>query len=232
MRVVIGEDSALLREGLARLLCDHGMDVVGLAVTVEEILDLVRQTRPDVAIVDIRLPPTYTDEGIRAAEAIRADKDLSTGVLVLSQYLDVSFATRLLGTGRHGVGYMLKDTLLGSTELATTIERIRAGESVIDPALVRALFTMRRRNDPLDRLTTRERGVLELMAQGRSNAGTAHALAITEKTVEFHVSSIFAKLGLEASEGEHRRVLAVLAYLEDRRGVGIIPERSSPRRTP
>lgn len=213
MRLVIAEDSVLLREGLASLLTTHGFDVVGTAETFDDILELVRRERPDVAIVDIRLPPTWTDEGIRAAEEIRSDTTLPTGVLVLSQYVDPSFALRLLGTGRRGVGYLRKDDVIASSGFAETIRRIGQGESVIDPTLVAGLLGRRVREDPLDRLSAREREVLGLIAEGRSNAGIADALTITEKTVEFHVSSIFSKLGLEGSAGEHRRVLAVLAFL-------------------
>lgn len=213
MRIVIAEDSVLLREGLASLLTVHGFEVAGTADTLDGILELVRSERPAVAIVDIRLPPSWTDEGIRAAEAIRADPNLPTSVLVLSQYVDPAFALRLLSQGSRGVGYLRKDDVLASSGFAETIRRIGRGESVIDPALVAGLLGRRKRNDPLDQLSGRERDVLGLMAEGRSNAGIADALTIVEKTVEFHVSSIFSKLGLEMSAGEHRRVLAVLAFL-------------------
>lgn len=213
MRLVIAEDSVLLREGLASLLATHGFDVVGTAGDLDGILELVRRERPDVAIVDIRLPPSWTDEGIRAAEEIRGDADLPTGVLVLSQYVDPTFALRLLSHGRRGVGYLRKDDVIASSGFAETIRRIGRGESVIDPTLVAGLLGRRVREDPLDRLSAREREVLALIAEGRSNAGISDALTITEKTVEFHVSSIFSKLDLEGSAGEHRRVLAVLAFL-------------------
>jgi DNA-binding NarL/FixJ family response regulator len=213
VRLVIAEDSVLLREGLASLLATHGFDVVGTAETLDDLLELVRRERPDVAIVDIRLPPSWTDEGIRAAEEIRADPALPTGVLVLSQYVDPTFALRLLNQGHRGVGYLRKDDVIASSGFAETIRRIGRGESVIDPTLVAGLLGRRVRDDPLDRLSAREREVLALIAEGRSNAGIADALTITEKTVEFHVSSIFSKLGLEGSVGEHRRVLAVLAFL-------------------
>jgi len=213
MRLVIAEDSVLLREGLASLLANHGFDVVGTAEDLDGLLELVRRERPDVAIVDIRLPPTWTDEGIRAAEEIRTDVALPTGVLVLSQYVDPTFALRLLSHGQRGVGYLRKDDVIASSGFAETIRRIGHGESVIDPTLVAGLLGRRVREDPLDRLSAREREVLALIAEGRSNAGIAEALTITEKTVEFHVSSIFSKLGLEGSAGEHRRVLAVLAFL-------------------
>ena len=213
MRLVIAEDSVLLREGLASLLTTHGFDVVGTAENLDGLLELVRRERPDVAIVDIRLPPTWTDEGIRAAEEIRTDVALPTGVLVLSQYVDPTFALRLLSHGQRGVGYLRKDDVIASSGFAETIRRIGRGESVIDPTLVAGLLGRRVREDPLDRLSAREREVLALIAEGRSNAGIADALTITEKTVEFHVSSIFSKLGLEGSAGEHRRVLAVLAFL-------------------
>jgi DNA-binding NarL/FixJ family response regulator len=213
MRPVIAEDSVLLREGLASLLATHGFDVVGTAEDLDDLLELVRREQPDVAIVDIRLPPTWTDEGIRAAEQIRTDVALPTGVLVLSQYVDPTFALRLLSHGQRGVGYLRKDDVIASSGFAETIRRIGRGESVIDPTLVAGLLGRRVREDPLDRLSAREREVLALIAEGRSNAGIAEALTITEKTVEFHVSSIFSKLGLEGSAGEHRRVLAVLAFL-------------------
>jgi DNA-binding NarL/FixJ family response regulator len=213
MRLVIAEDSVLFREGLASLLATHGFDVVGTADSLDGLLELVRRERPDVAIVDIRLPPSWTDEGIRAAEEIRSDVTLSTGVLVLSQYVDPTFALRLLSHGQRGVGYLRKDDVIASSGFAETIRRVGRGESVIDPTLVAGLLGRRVRDDPLDRLSAREREVLALIAEGRSNAGIADALTITEKTVEFHVSSIFSKLGLEGSAGEHRRVLAVLAFL-------------------
>jgi DNA-binding NarL/FixJ family response regulator len=213
MRLVIAEDSVLLREGLASLLANHGFDVVGTAEDLDGLLELVRRERPDVAIVDIRLPPSWTDEGIRAAEQIRTDVARPTGVLVLSQYVDPTFALRLLSQGQRGVGYLRKDDVIASSGFAETIRRIGRGETVIDPTLVAGLLGRRVRQDPLDRLSARERDVLTLIAEGRSNAGIADALTITEKTVEFHVSSIFAKLGLEGSVGEHRRVLAVLAFL-------------------
>ncbi len=213
MRLVIAEDSVLLREGLASLLTTHGFDVVGTADNLDGLLELVRRERPDVAIVDIRLPPSWTDEGIRAAEEIRTDVALPTGVLVLSQYVDPTFALRLLSHGKRGVGYLRKDDVIASSGFAETIRRIGRGETVIDPTLVAGLLGRRVRDDPLDRLSPREREVLALIAEGRSNAGIADALTITEKTVEFHVSSIFSKLGLEGSVGEHRRVLAVLAFL-------------------
>jgi DNA-binding NarL/FixJ family response regulator len=218
MRLVIAEDSVLLREGLATLLATHGFEVVGTAEDLDGLLQLVRRERPDVAIVDIRLPPTWTDEGIRAAEAIRTDVALPTGVLVLSQYVDPTFALRLLSHGQRGVGYLRKDDVIASSGFAETIRRIGRGESVIDATLVAGLLGRHVRADPLDRLSAREREVLALIAEGRSNAGIAEALTITEKTVEFHVSSIFSKLGLEGSVGEHRRVLAVLAFLRGEAG--------------
>jgi DNA-binding NarL/FixJ family response regulator len=213
MRLVIAEDSVLLREGLASLLATHGFDVVGTADSFDGLLELVRRERPDVAVVDIRLPPSWTDEGIRAAEEIRTDVSLPTGVLVLSQYVDPTFALRLLSHGQRGVGYLRKDDVIASSGFAETIRRIGRGESVIDPTLVAGLLGRRVRDDPLDRLSAREREVIALIAEGRSNAGIADALTIAEKTVEFHVSSIFSKLDLEGSAGEHRRVLAVLAFL-------------------
>jgi DNA-binding NarL/FixJ family response regulator len=213
MRVVIAEDAALLREGLSRLLSDHGFEVVGTAASLDEALNLVRRVEPDVALVDIRLPPTWTDEGIRACEAIRSDPSLRTGVLVLSQYLDLTFAMRVLRSARGGVGYLLKETVIGSAELSETIRRVARGDSVVDAALVDALVRRELRDDPLDRLTKREREVLALIAEGLSNSAIAARLVVIEKTVEYHVSSIFAKLGLEPDAAEHRRVLATLTFL-------------------
>jgi DNA-binding NarL/FixJ family response regulator len=229
VRIVIAEDSVLLREGLASLLAAHGFDVVGTADSLDGLLELVQRERPQVAIVDIRLPPSWTDEGIRAAEAIRTDAALPTGVLVLSQYVDPTFALRLLSRGLRGVGYLRKDDVIASSGFAETIRRIGRGESVIDPTLVAGLLGRRVREDPLDRLSAREREVLALIAEGRSNAGISEALTIAEKTVEFHVSSIFSKLGLEGSTGEHRRVLAVLAFLRAGRDVGDAPDATAHR---
>jgi DNA-binding NarL/FixJ family response regulator len=196
MRLVIAEDSVLLREGLASLLATHGFDVVGTADSVEGLLEVVRRERPDVAIVDIRLPPSWTDEGIRAAEEIRTDDTLPTSVLVLSQYVDSTFALRLLSHGRRGVGYLRKDDVIASSGFAETIRRIGRGESVIDPTLVAGLLGRRVRDDPLEHLSPREREVLGLIAEGLSNTDIATRLDISEKTVRNHTSNLFDKLGV------------------------------------
>ena len=210
--VVLADDTVLLREGIARLLADAGFEVVAQSDNPDDLLRHVGMHKPGVAVVDIRMPPTHTDEGLRAAREIR-ERFPATSVLVLSQYVDPTFALRLLSHGERGVGYLRKDDVIASSGFAETIRRIGRGESVIDPTLVAGLLGRRVRDDPLDHLSAREREVLALIAEGRSNAGIADALTITEKTVEFHVSSIFSKLGLEGSAGEHRRVLAVLAFL-------------------
>ena len=212
MKVVIADDSVLLREGIVRLLEDAGFDVVGQAGTAEELLLKVRSYSPQVAIVDIRMPPTHTDEGLRAAREIR-EKYPETGVLVLSQYVEPAYAMELLQDSAEGVGYLLKDRVSDVDEFAAAVRRVGEGGSALDPSVVSQLVGRRRRDDPLAELTPREREVLELMAQGRSNAGIAEALVVTERAVEKHVTSIFAKLRLPAAAEDHRRVLAVLTYL-------------------
>jgi DNA-binding NarL/FixJ family response regulator len=213
VRVAIAEDSVLLREGLARLLGDAGFDVVGCCGTAEDLLLKVRSYSPDVAIVDIRLPPTHNDEGLRAALEIR-ERHPQVGVLVLSQYVEVGLAMKLLADSAEGVGYLLKDRISDVTEFAEAVRRVAGGGSAIDPIIVSTLLSRRRENDPLDELTPREREVLELMATGGSNQGIADALVITLRAVEKYVSSIFAKLGLPDTGAEHRRVLAVLRFLQ------------------
>jgi len=212
VKVVIADDSVLLREGIVRLLEDAGFDVVGQAGTAEELLLKVRSYSPQVAIVDIRMPPTHTDEGLRAAREIR-EKYPETGVLVLSQYVEPAYAMELLQDSAEGVGYLLKDRVSDVDEFAAAVRRVGEGGSALDPSVVSQLVGRRRRDDPLAELTPREREVLELMAQGRSNAGIAEALVVTERAVEKHVTSIFAKLRLPAAAEDHRRVLAVLTYL-------------------
>lgn len=212
MKVVIAEDSVLLREGIARLLADGGLEVVGQAGTADELLLKVRSYGPDVAVVDIRMPPTYTDEGLRAAREIRA-KHPQTGVLVLSQHVEPSYALDLLQDSAEGVGYLLKDRVSDVREFVAAVRRVGTGGSALDPAVVSQLVGRRRRDDPLADLTPREREVLALMAEGRSNAGIAEALVVTERAVEKHVTSIFGKLRLPAAAEDHRRVLAVLTYL-------------------
>ena len=212
MRVVIAEDSVLLREGIERLLTENGLEVIGSCGTAEELLLKVRSRSPDVAIVDIRLPPTHNDEGMRAALEIRAGHP-EVGVLVLSQYVEVGLAMQLLAESADGAGYLLKDRISDVKEFVGAVERVAAGGSAIDPVIVSTLLSRRRSEDPLAELTPREREVLELMAEGRSNQGIADKLVITIRAVEKYVSSIFGKLGLPTSGSDSRRVLAVLLYL-------------------
>jgi DNA-binding NarL/FixJ family response regulator len=213
VRVVIAEDAVLLREGLARLLADGGFDVVA---TVEDALGLVsavERDRPDVCVVDVRMPPTHTDEGIRGAIEIRS-RWPETAVLVLSQYVEERYATELLSGDTRGVGYLLKDRVADVHEFLEALRRVAGGGTALDPEVVAQLLARSRR--PHDQLTPREGEVLALMAEGLSNAGIAEHLVVTEGAVEKHVSNIFAKLGLTPAESDHRRVLAVLAYLEGR----------------
>jgi DNA-binding NarL/FixJ family response regulator len=212
MRVVVAEDSVLLREGVVRLLQEAGMDVVGQAGDAEDLLRKVRAHKPDVALVDIRMPPTQTDEGLRAAATIRAEQP-QTGVLVLSQYVEEAYALELLADNAEGVGYLLKDRVADVERFVDSVRRVGEGGSALDPEVVARLVGRRRREDPLSALSPREREVLGHMAEGRSNHGIAEALVVTERAVEKHVTSIFAKLRLPASTEDHRRVLAVLAYL-------------------
>jgi DNA-binding NarL/FixJ family response regulator len=212
VRVVIAEDSVLLREGVARILADSGFDVVGQAGNADELMLKVRSYAPDVAIVDIRMPPTHTDEGLRAAQEIR-EKHPGVGVLVLSQYVEPTYAMELLAESAEGVGYLLKDRISDMSEFADAVRRVADGGSALDPTIVSQLVGRRRGDDPLDQLTPREREVLGLMAEGRSNRGIAERLVVTERAVEKHVTSIFGKLRLPAASADHRRVLAVLAYL-------------------
>ena len=213
MRVVVADDAVLLREGLARLLREAGFEVAGLAADAAELLELVGRTRPDVAIVDIRMPPTHTDEGLQAAKAIRK-RWPGIGILMLSQNMHASYALELLATGTEGVGYLLKERVSDLAELASSVRRVAAGGSVLDPAVVSQLVGRRRLgSDPLEQLTDRERDVLALMAEGRSNKAIADRLFVTEHTVEKHVKNIFATLRLPPSADDHRRVLAVVTYL-------------------
>ncbi len=211
-RVVLAEDSVLLREGIARLLEDEGFEVVGQAGDAEELMLKVRSYKPDVAIVDIRMPPTHTDEGLRAAREIR-EKHPGTGVLVLSQYLETGYALELLSESAEGVGYLLKDRVADIDGFVEAVRRVGEGGSALDPAVVSQLVGRQRAADPIDDLTPREREVLELMAEGRSNQAIAERLVVTERAVEKHVTSIFGKLRLPQSHDDHRRVLAVLTYL-------------------
>jgi DNA-binding NarL/FixJ family response regulator len=212
VRVVLAEDSVLLREGVARILDEAGFEVVGQAGNAEELMLKVRSYSPDVAIVDIRMPPTHTDEGLRAAQEIR-EKHPTCGVLVLSQYVEAAYAMELLAESAEGVGYLLKDRVSDVNEFADAVRRVGEGGSALDPTIVSQLVGRRRRDDPIDQLTPREREVLGLMAEGRSNSGIAEQLVVTDRAVEKHVTSIFSKLRLPAASEDHRRVLAVLAYL-------------------
>jgi DNA-binding NarL/FixJ family response regulator len=212
MRVVIAEDSVLLREGLARLLADGGFDVVGLAGDGEDLLRKVGAHRPDVAVVDVRMPPSHTDEGLRAALQIR-ERHPGTGVLVLSAYVEERYAMDLIAEGAQGVGYLLKDRVADVSRFTEAVRRVGEGGSALDPEVVAQLLGRARRDDPLQEITRRERDVLGLMAEGRSNHAIAEALVITERAVEKHVTSIFGKLGLSPTAEDHRRVLAVLTYL-------------------
>ena len=212
MRVVLADDSVLLREGIARLLEDAGFEVVGQAGDPDQLMLKVRSYSPDVAIVDIRMPPTHTDEGLQAAREIR-ERHPDVGVLVLSQYVEAGYALELLQGSAEGVGYLLKDRVADVGEFAAAVKRVADGGSALDPEVVSRLVGSRRGEDPLSQLTPREREVLELMAQGRSNLGIAERLVVTERAVEKHVTSIFQKLRLPAAHDDHRRVLAVLTYL-------------------
>ena len=212
MRVVLAEDSVLLREGLARLLAETGFEVVGRCATAEDLLLKVRSYSPEVVIVDIRLPPTHTDEGLRAAQEIRV-RNPSVGVLVLSQYLELGLAMKLLADSAEGVGYLLKDRVSDVKEFAAAVRRVGEGGSAIDPTIVSQLLRRHRGEDPLEGITPREHEVLALMAEGRSNQAIADRLVVTERAVQKHITRIFQKLGLTASDDDHRRVLAVLAFL-------------------
>jgi DNA-binding NarL/FixJ family response regulator len=213
VRVVIADDSVLLLEGVSRLLAEAGFEVVGQAGDADELLREVEDKAPDVAIVDIRMPPTHTDEGLQAARELRS-RYPSLGVLVLSQYVRPSYAFELLADDARGVGYLLKDRVSNLNELSDAVTRVGAGGSVLDPSVVSQLVGRRRQgHDAVDDLSDREREVLALMAEGRTNRAIAERLFITERTVEKHVKSIFGKLALPASADTHRRVLAVLAYL-------------------
>jgi DNA-binding NarL/FixJ family response regulator len=210
--VVLADDDVLLREGLASLLERAGFQVLGQAGDAAKLLALVREHAPELVVVDIRMPPTNTTEGLDAARAIREEHP-ETGILVLSAHVEVEHAMALLAGGQ-GIGYLLKSRVTDVEEFVETLERIARGGSVVDPALVQELVTARRRHDPLAVLSAREREVLALMAEGRSNAGIAHRLWVTEGTVEKHVRSILAKLELPDTGDDHRRVLAVVAFLE------------------
>ncbi|MFP5072788.1 response regulator transcription factor [Pseudonocardia nantongensis] len=212
MQVVLAEDSVLLREGLVRLLEEAGATVLAAVGDGSTLVEAIAEHRPEVAVVDVRMPPSFTDEGLRAALEIRRTHP-AVGILVLSQYVEESYATDLLEAG-GGVGYLLKDRVSKLAELSDALGRVAAGGTVLDPEVVSALLTKRRRRDPLEELSPREREVLELMAQGRTNTAIGRLMVITQGAVEKHISSIFTKLGLPPSSDDHRRVMAVLAWLE------------------
>jgi DNA-binding NarL/FixJ family response regulator len=214
IRVVVADDDVLLLAGLVSLLDRSGFDVVGQAGDGTVLLDLVRELRPDLVVVDIRMPPAYAAEGLEAARLIRAEAP-ETGILLLSAHIEVEHAMELLASGK-GIGYLLKSRVADVAEFLDTLERIAKGGSVVDPALVQELVSSRRREDPLGVLSAREREVLALMAEGRSNGGIARQLWVTEGTVEKHVRSVLAKLDLPETEDDHRRVLAVVTFLETR----------------
>jgi DNA-binding NarL/FixJ family response regulator len=215
VRVVIADDSVLLREGAVRLLEDAGFEVVGQAGDGEDLLRKVRAHKPDVAIVDIRMPPNHVDEGLQAARVIRSELP-DVGVLVLSQYVEERYAVELLGEGADGVGYLLKDRIAEIDRFVDAVRRVAEGGSVLDPEVVAHMLGRRERDAPLAELTPRERDVLGLMAEGRTNRAIAADLSVSERAVERHVTAIFGKLDLPATGEDHRRVLAVLAYLQDR----------------
>jgi DNA-binding NarL/FixJ family response regulator len=213
VRVVIADDAPLIREGVARLLAEHGVEVAGQVGDADALLASVHELRPDVALVDIRMPPTHTDEGLHAARAIRSSHP-ETAVLVLSQHLELEYALRLVREKPDHAGYLLKERVGRVEQLLDALHRVAAGECVIDRAVVDELLARRRRDDPLEALTPREREILALMAEGRSNKGICHALWLSPKTVETHIRGAFAKLGIREAPEDNRRVLAVLAFLQ------------------
>ena len=214
MRVIVAEDLMLTREGVVRLLADAGVDVVAQVGDTDGLIGLVGRERPDAVILDIRMPPSHTDEGIVAAGKIR-EAFPDVGVLVLSQYVEPTWALRLLSEHTEGVGYLLKERVIDAALIVDALRRVVEGETVVDPTIVARLFGRRRREDPLAELTEREREVLGLVAEGLSNRAIAARLFVTERTVEAHVTQVFLKLGLDMNPESHRRVLAVLAYLRD-----------------
>jgi DNA-binding NarL/FixJ family response regulator len=212
MRIVIAEDAAVIRAGLAEILTDRGPEIVAAVGDAEALKDAVAAEKPDVAIVDVRMPPSHTDEGLRAAIAIRRDHP-GVGILVFSQYIETRYAADLLATGSGGVGYLLKDRVANVAEFTDAITRIAAGGTALDPEVVSGLLNASRHASALGTLTAREHDVLALMAEGRSNGAIAGRIFVSERAVEKHISNIFTKLGLPPSDSDHRRVLAVLAYL-------------------
>jgi len=213
VRVVIADDNLLIRDGLASLLRDAGVDVVAQTGSADDLLPIIADAKPDVAIIDIRMPPTHTDEGLRAAEEIRS-RYPGVGTLILSQHVEVGIATRLLAESPAGVGYLLKDRVTDLEDFTAALQRVAEGGSALDPTVVSQLLRHgRQADDPINSLTPREREVMELVAEGRSNKGIGERLVITERAVQKHVSSIFTKLDLQQSDDDHRRILAVLAYV-------------------
>ena len=212
MRIVIADDAVLVREGVAHLLIENGLEVVDQVGDADALLVAVRDTRPDVALVDIRMPPTYTDEGLQAAREIRM-RYPQTAVLVLSQHLELEYALRLVQERPESVGYLMKERVGRVQQLIDALERVAAGECVVDRAVVDELLASRREVDPIAQLTPREKEILALMAEGRSNQGICHALWLSPKTVETHIRAAFSKLGIKGASEDNRRVLAVLAYL-------------------
>jgi DNA-binding NarL/FixJ family response regulator len=215
VRIVIAEDSVLLRDGLARMLVDHGHEIAGSVEDAGELLRLVESADPDLVVLDVRMPPTHTDEGIRAALELRAKRP-ELAVLVLSQYVEENYASELLSGDLRGIGYILKDRVTDVGQFVETVDRVAGGGTAIDPEVVSQLLARTRRHEPLGELSPREREVLSLMAEGRTNAAIASELVVTQRAVEKHVKSIFQKLRLPPAESDHRRVLAVLRYLEAR----------------
>jgi DNA-binding NarL/FixJ family response regulator len=214
MRIVIADDAVLLREGAARLLEDAGFEVVAQAGDADDLLRKVRAHKPDVAVIDIRMPPDNVDDGLRAALEIRSELP-AVGLLLLSQYVEERYLSQLLAGGAEGVGYLLKDRVADVERLSDAVRRVAEGGSVLDPEVVAHMLGRRERDEPLDELTPREREVLGLMAEGRTNRAIAEQMMVSERAVERHVTAIFSKLGLTTSEADHRRVLAVLAFLRD-----------------
>ncbi|MGA9278985.1 response regulator [Ilumatobacter sp.] len=213
MRIVIAEDSVLLRAGLTRILADAGEEIVATVGDADELVRVARLHEPDLAIVDVRMPPTHTDDGLRAALQIRAELP-AVGLLVLSQYVEEQYATELLGADMHAVGYLLKDRIADLSEFLGAVRQVAGGGTVLDPEVVAQLLARTRRQDPLERLTPREREVLTLMAEGRTNPAIARALVVSDKAVEKHVGNIFSKLDLPPAPDDHRRVLAVLHWVK------------------
>jgi DNA-binding NarL/FixJ family response regulator len=213
VRIVIAEDSVLLRAGLTRILVDAGEDVVATVGDADELIVVVERHHPDLAIVDVRMPPTHTDDGLRAALLIR-ERWPEVGILVLSQYVEERYAAELLSGGTSAIGYLLKDRVADVADFLAAVRRVGAGGAALDPEVVSQLLARSRRHDPLEALSPRERDVLALMAEGRSNPAIARQLVVSDKAIEKHVGNIFAKLGLPPAEEDHRRVLAVLRWLE------------------